>query len=105
MTMPARALEESRPTEMAWLQDWFGQHGFACVPVEQCHPVMLALSLAVEFESWCENEGIPAPAQRAARQVSERRLRAMKAPHGPLRDAARDVAAWSDLRTGPRRYR
>lgn len=85
-----------------WLRDWFTMHGFDGVPVADVDPRMLALSVAGEFDAWCESRGISQRVQSRARAAALRRL-----PPGPgtqacdsARATARDIAAWHALRSG-----
>ena len=81
-----------------WIRDWFAEHGFSTVPVGEWSAATLALSVAAEFEDWCERERISPQTRRKARRVAAQRLSRVAPPSGPLRQAACDVAAWASLR-------
>ena len=99
MTIQTRQVAGARRSDLDWALRWFADHGFGCLPVERYGPANLSLSVSAEFEAWCETEGISLRTQWDARRVADQQLQdAAPAPSGPLRQAARDVAAWSILR-------
>ena len=84
----------------AWLGDWFARHGLVGVPVSDIDRQTLAVSVAAEFDSWCEAHGISPRRQDRARVVARRRLPADVVMNGTVRSAALDVAARHDPRVG-----
>lgn len=102
MTIQTQRVAGSRSGDGDWARSWFADHGFSYVPVDLYGPATLALSVSAEFEAWCETEGVPQSRQLEARRAADQQVRAASGPGGPLRLAARDVAAWAILRRGPR---
>ena len=105
MTVQAHNVAHTRCDAVGWVKRWFADHGFDAVPVERWSPATLTVSVLAEFEAWCERESITPRVQRSARRAADQQLRRASAPDGPLRDAARDIAAWASLRDRPPRCR
>lgn len=84
-----------------WLLEWFSMHGFDGVPVADVDPRMLALSVAGEFDAWCETKGISLRVQSRARAAALGRLPAESGRQmcASVRATARDISAWHALRS------
>ena len=81
-----------------WLRSWLTTHGFVDVPFEGVDPRVLAISMAAEFESWCEQRGIDESEQERVRRTVARSLEAQAMIHWDAFLVARDAAAWHALR-------
>jgi hypothetical protein len=89
------------PLSPVWLLEWFSMHGFDGVPVADVDPRLLALSVAGEFDAWCELNGITSRVQSRARAIAAARLPAESGRQmcASVRAVATDISAWHALRS------